>query len=112
MTDQEFSALAASRIVVREIAERGITVTADATGTVYVNDIATTTPITAQGLTFVWAPDSVIPGGVKISLPAAALALIDKHSAEFRAAVAAQTARARKYNALFNEGGEGFNPYS
>lgn len=106
-----------NQVTIREIAERGITITADETGLVYVNGHAASQPITAQGQTFVWAPKAVgAPASTRIGLPADALAKLNAHAAAFRAASAAAHAdyqnRARRWNNAHNEGGEGYTPYN
>lgn len=101
-----------NHIEIRKIAAHNIVVTADETGTVYINGERTSEPVTTGGESFVWAPKQAgLPPGTKIALTDTHLAAIKKHGADFKAAQQARAKLAREYNDVHNEGGEGFNPY-
>ena len=101
-----------SQIALFTIADKGITVSADNTGVVYLNGIKTTAPITAGGITFVWVPASFgAPPMTRLSLNGEALTKIAAHSATHRAMCIEAGRKARAHDTLYNEGGEGYNPY-
>ncbi len=99
-------------IVIRTIEAKGITVSADETGVVYVNTRSAGYPVNAGGVTFVWAGVSDgLPPHSKIGLTTENISAINAHSAAHRAKMAELARKARAHDLTHNEGGEGYNPY-
>lgn len=102
----------ADEIAIREIPERGIIITANEIGIVLVNGIETSRPITAGGVTFVWAPKAIgLPVHAKIGLSRNDVAKIEDFAAAHHADQAAKIEKARHWNNANNEGGSGYSPY-
>lgn len=102
------------QITIREfdLDGRKITVSADETGVVYVDGMRTSRPVGDSKCMFVWAPLHLpLPPDAKIALQPAHIDAIEAHSAPHRAKVRELARKEREYDNLFNEGGEGFNPY-
>jgi len=101
-----------SQIAIFDLPAKGIAVTADNRGVVYINGIEIGAPITTNNITFVWVPKSFgAPPMTRLAINADALAMIAAHSAAYRAVTADIARKARAHDALYNEGGEGYNPY-
>lgn len=105
------------QIEIKKIAAHNITVTADETGTVYINGISTSRPVMIEQRAdipaFVWAPAELgLVANTKIGLEQSALDKITAHSATFVAAQKELARKAKIYDAVQNEGySDGFNPY-
>ena len=104
-----------NQITIREINANGtqIVVTADETGSIYVNGRDAGRPVKHDGVTFVWGSvNDGLPMGTKIGLTSDHIFKIDQHSHDYRAKMAARNAEIRKHDAIFNEGGYGYNPHA
>lgn len=105
----------ANQITIREINYNGtqITVTADETGMLYVNGRCASTPIKMDGSAFVWGSvKDGLPANSKITLNSAQIFAIDQHAYDFRAAANARNSEIRRHDAIYNDGGYGYNPYA
>lgn len=101
-----------NKIVIRTIEAKNLTIYADETGCVYVNERRASMPVTAGGMTFVWGAESDgLPPHSKIALDKAHIAAINAHSAEYVAKMQEQARKAHAHDMTHNEGGEGYNPY-
>ena len=91
---------------------RQIPITADDTGNVWVGDRNASKPVTVDGLTFVWASKKDgLPSGAKIALNQPQVFAVEQHAKEHRDACHANAKKARDFDNVINEGGEGYNPY-
>jgi len=101
-----------NKIVIRTIEAKAITVYADETGMVYVNDRRAGCPVAVAGTTFVWAGEAEgLPAHSKIAFDKTHIAAINAHSAAYVAGQQAIARKARAHDMTHNEGGEGYNPH-
>tara|TARA_R110002049_G_scaffold150985_3_gene314431 strand:- start:367 stop:681 length:315 start_codon:yes stop_codon:yes gene_type:complete len=101
-----------SKITLRTIEAKNLTISADKTGCVWVNGRNAGQPVKHDGLVFVWgSKDDGLPVGSKIALTAEHMSMIAAHSAAYIAERKEQARKEREYDLSHNEGGAGFNPF-